>query len=149
MKKQVIRLTEGDLHRIIKESVNRIIKEGVFDNNNMDMSFNEINNISNIEINNIEGDNAIFNAFGKDGSQYQIYVSFYINEGQGVIPSHDYDLQDDYDSDTIDILKVSITKWNEMNEEEEIPYSKNISFEEKLKNDIEEYLLSNNMINNH
>ena len=149
MKKQVIRLTEGDLHRIIKESVNRIIKEGVFDNNNMDMSFNEINNISNIEINNIEGDNAIFNAFGKDGSQYQIYVSFYINEGQGVIPSNDYDLQDDYDSDTIDVLKVSITKWNEMNEEEEIPYSKNISFEEKLKNDIEEYLLSNNMINNH
>ena len=29
MKKQVIRLTEGDLHRIIKESVNRILKEDV------------------------------------------------------------------------------------------------------------------------
>ena len=28
MKKQLIRLTEGDLHRIIKESVNRILKEG-------------------------------------------------------------------------------------------------------------------------
>ena len=27
MKKQVIRLTESDLHRIIKESVNRILKE--------------------------------------------------------------------------------------------------------------------------
>lgn len=27
MKKQIIRLTEGDLHRIIKESVNRILKE--------------------------------------------------------------------------------------------------------------------------
>ena len=27
MKKQVIRLTEGDLHRIIKESVKRILKE--------------------------------------------------------------------------------------------------------------------------
>lgn len=27
MKKQVIRLTEGDLHRIIKESVNKILKE--------------------------------------------------------------------------------------------------------------------------
>lgn len=27
MKKQVIRLTEGDLHRIIRESVNRILKE--------------------------------------------------------------------------------------------------------------------------
>ena len=27
MKKQVIRLTEADLHRIIKESVNRILKE--------------------------------------------------------------------------------------------------------------------------
>ena len=28
MKKQVIKLTESDLHRIIKESVNRVIKEG-------------------------------------------------------------------------------------------------------------------------
>ncbi len=27
-KKQVIRLTEGDLHKIIKESVNRILNEG-------------------------------------------------------------------------------------------------------------------------
>ena len=27
MKKQLIRLTEGDLHRIIKESVNKILKE--------------------------------------------------------------------------------------------------------------------------
>ena len=27
MKKQIIRLTEGDLHRIIKESVNNILKE--------------------------------------------------------------------------------------------------------------------------
>ena len=29
--KQIIRLTESDLHRIIKESVNRILKEGVPD----------------------------------------------------------------------------------------------------------------------
>ncbi len=27
MRKQVVRLTEGDLHRIIKESVNRILRE--------------------------------------------------------------------------------------------------------------------------
>lgn len=27
MAKQLIRLTEGDLHRIIKESVNRVLKE--------------------------------------------------------------------------------------------------------------------------
>ena len=30
MAKQVIRLTEGDLHRIIKESVNRVLSEAVF-----------------------------------------------------------------------------------------------------------------------
>ena len=27
-KKQLIRLTEGDLHRVIKESVNKVLKEG-------------------------------------------------------------------------------------------------------------------------
>ena len=27
MKKQAIKLTEGDLHRIIKESVNKVLKE--------------------------------------------------------------------------------------------------------------------------
>ena len=31
MQKKLIRLTEGDLHRIIKESVNRILKESYFD----------------------------------------------------------------------------------------------------------------------
>lgn len=31
MKKQVIRLTEGDLHRVIKESVEKIVKEGKYD----------------------------------------------------------------------------------------------------------------------
>ena len=31
-KKQVIRLTESDLHRIVKESVNRILKEDVLGN---------------------------------------------------------------------------------------------------------------------
>lgn len=35
--KQVIRLTESDLHRIVKESVNKILKESVFDN----VSFND------------------------------------------------------------------------------------------------------------
>ncbi len=29
MNKKLIRLTEGDLHRIVKESVNRVLKEGV------------------------------------------------------------------------------------------------------------------------
>ena len=30
MNKKLIRLTEGDLHRIVKESVNRVLNEGVF-----------------------------------------------------------------------------------------------------------------------
>lgn len=29
MNKKLIRLTESDLHRIVKESVNRVMKEGV------------------------------------------------------------------------------------------------------------------------
>ena len=69
MKKQVIRLTEGDLHRIIKESVNRILSEDVFNNNNMSMPVFEIENINNMELNKIEGDVAIFNASGNDGSE--------------------------------------------------------------------------------
>ena len=32
MNKKLIRLTEGDLHRIVKQSVNKILKEGVGDN---------------------------------------------------------------------------------------------------------------------
>jgi hypothetical protein len=32
MNKKLIRLTESDLHRIVKESVNRIIREGLYDN---------------------------------------------------------------------------------------------------------------------
>lgn len=149
MKKQIIRLTEGDLHRIIKESVNRILKEDVFNNNNMSMPVFEIENINNIELNEIEGDVAIFNASGNDGSEYQIYVTFYTNEGRGTIPSHDYDVPDDYDGDTIDIVKVEITKWSDMNEEEDIPYTKDFEFEQSLSNEIENHLHSNGMINNH
>ena len=33
MNKKLIRLTEGDLHRIVKESVNRVLSEGKFINN--------------------------------------------------------------------------------------------------------------------
>ena len=29
--KQIIRLTESDLHKIVKEAVNKILKEGAFD----------------------------------------------------------------------------------------------------------------------
>ena len=148
MKKQIIRLTEGDLHRIIKESVNRILKEDVFNNNNMSMPVFEIENINNIELNNIEGDVAIFNASGNDGSEYQIYVTFHTIEGRGTIPSHDYDVPDDYDGDTIDIVKVEITKWNDINEED-IPYTKDFEFEQSLSNEIENHLHSNGMINNH
>lgn len=31
MNKKLIRLTESDLHKIVKESVNRVIKEATFD----------------------------------------------------------------------------------------------------------------------
>lgn len=31
MKKQIIRLTESDLHRIVKESVKKVLKEGIND----------------------------------------------------------------------------------------------------------------------
>ena len=30
-KKQIIRLTEGDLHRIVKESVNKVLRESILD----------------------------------------------------------------------------------------------------------------------
>ena len=42
MAKKIIRLTEGDLHRIVKESVNRILKE-VRDNSISDEEWDEIN----------------------------------------------------------------------------------------------------------
>ena len=42
MNKKIIRLTESDLHRIIKESVRRIIREGEFDKDGIYHSSNEI-----------------------------------------------------------------------------------------------------------
>ena len=30
MNKKLIRLTEGDLHRIVKESINRVLKEAAY-----------------------------------------------------------------------------------------------------------------------
>jgi hypothetical protein len=56
--KRIIRLTESDLHRIIKESVRRIIREDVLgnnwnaedafeDNSNDDFSNNNITSVSN------------------------------------------------------------------------------------------------------
>ena len=149
MKKKVLRLTESDLHNIIKRTVQRIIKEDVLNNNNMNMTVSEINNINYIEIDTIGNGEAVFNASGNDESQYQIYVKYYVSEGMGVIPSHDYDVPDDYDGDSIDIDSVAITKWNEMNEEEDIPYTKNMRFESILANKIEEYLHSYGEINNH
>lgn len=149
MKKKVLRLTESDLHNIIKRTVQRIIKEDVLDNNNINMTVSEISNINHIEIDTIENGEAIFNASGNDGSQYQIYVSYYISEGMGEIPSSDYDVPSDYDGDSIHVMSVTMTKWNDMNEEEEIPYSKNMRFESMLSSKIEEYLHSKGMINNH
>jgi hypothetical protein len=148
MKKQVIRLTEGDLNYLIKSTVNRILKEDIFNNNNMSMEASEIDNISYIEINDIEDGRATFNASGEDNSEYQIYVTYYVNKGMGEIPSSDYDVPSDFDSDSISIESVAITKWNDMNEEEDIPYSKNIGFEQELADQIEEYLHSHGEINN-
>ena len=140
MKKQIIRLTENDLHKIINSTVNRILREDVFNNNNMSISTSEIDNIKHIDIDTIENNDAIFNASGKDGSQYQIYVRFYINKGLGRIPSHDYDVPDDYDEDSVEIESIYMTKWNDMNEEEDIPYTKNIDLEQELEYQIERYL---------
>ena len=46
MEKKLIRLTEGDLHRIIKESVNKILNEVYQDNNGtfQDIDYSDIQN---------------------------------------------------------------------------------------------------------
>ena len=44
MKKQIVRLTENDLHRIINESVSKILKEDLDNNNSL---INELLNIKN------------------------------------------------------------------------------------------------------
>ena len=148
---KVYRLTENDLHNMIKNTVNRILKEGVLDNNNMSMETSVIDNIIKINLNDINKNTneVIFDGYGKDGSNYQIYVSFYISEGKGVIPSNDYDVPDDYDADVVEVDSVKITKWNEYDDEIELPYTKNYRFENELASRIEEYLHSNSMINNH
>ena len=42
-KKQIVKLTEGDLHRIIKESVNNVLKESNYTDN--DITYGMWNNI--------------------------------------------------------------------------------------------------------
>ena len=38
-KKQLVRLTESDLHRIIKESVNKVLKENLVNDKNVDITW--------------------------------------------------------------------------------------------------------------
>ena len=45
MNKKLIRLTESDLHRIVKESVKRVLREGEFDKDGIYHSSNEIDAI--------------------------------------------------------------------------------------------------------
>ena len=49
-----VRLTESDLHKIVKESVNRVLREGIDDNNDIEKAMSkkttytiEISNINN------------------------------------------------------------------------------------------------------
>ena len=50
MNKKLIKLTESDLHRIVKESVNRVLKEGSF-NPNDDGTFKDMKDGSTFNIN--------------------------------------------------------------------------------------------------
>lgn len=151
MKKIIYRLTENDLHNLIKETVTKILKEDVLDNNNMSVNTSVVNDIDDVELDTIDNkaNEAVFNGYGKDGSTYQIYAKFYVSEGEGVIPSYDYDVPDDYDADTINISDVHITKWNEDNEEIEVPYVNDFKFENELESQIEDELKSKYLINNH
>ena len=46
-------------------------------------------------------------------------------------------------------LGTGYTEIRDMNEEENIPYTKDFGFEQTLSNEIENHLHSNGMINNH
>ena len=95
-KKQVVRLTEGDLQRIIKESVNKVLKESDYDYRKRKWSGNELtkevyhayeylhNKFGNILYRAMENDfkdDELVDLISKRYIAFKQSLIFYMNEG--------------------------------------------------------------------
>lgn len=139
MKKKVFRLTENDLQNIIKNTVNRILNEDFIPQ--VTNSFDYKNDILQGKIDkcrvNWNDDECMIEAYGVSGAFYNIYVSFSCNVDRGM-QSTSYDVPDDPWETEVIIRNLEIIRWdNETNEEEKLPYEKDVNFERHLSNFIE------------
>ena len=122
MTKKIIRLTEGDLHKIIKESIKQILKE---DFDNMDYVSDIINGEfdKNQDVEDKDGYYEIYLICeGQSGTFYNIYVDATYTFTHGA-KSRDYDVPDDSDEFEIQIEKIIIKKFDEgLNDEIDLNY---------------------------
>lgn len=76
MNKRLIRLTESDLHRIVKESVNNIISNSKGYDDYIDVKYNETKNkLISLLSEAYQVINAYENEFGQDAINYDNYLS--------------------------------------------------------------------------
>ena len=124
MGKKIIRLTESDLHNIIKETVKKVIGENV-------MCENYISDILNGNIKehtfsyyncrlNYSKDTALLECNGVN-DYYEITATFDydVKEGQ---KSYDYDMPDDPDELYVTLKNVRVITFNEEGEEIDLKY---------------------------
>lgn len=110
MAKQIIRLTESDLHNIIKETVRNILKENIEGENYLfDILNGTFDDVVDVEKND-DFYQCHFIVEGESGEFYNIYANaiYFLTHGMG---SNDYDMPNDPDEfdvqlDSIDIKKV-------------------------------------------
>lgn len=135
MKKQIIRLTENDLHTIIENVVERMLNENA-KLNNFDY-INDILNASKIGKCNIQFINSTYGEgeleiIGESGINYNVkcFVTGKYIKG---MKSQDYDVPDDEDESHENITEVEITYYDE-NTNEWVELPKEIEEDENIKN---------------
>lgn len=154
MKKVILRLTESDIHNMIRSTVNRMLKEDV-----LSQGVGEFDYKSDILKGRIDGghisanDNEVeFEVIGKSGAEYSIYATVSCDVQRGM-RSMDYDVPDDPDECSAKIISLEIAKYDEeTNDWTPIPYKRDPRFERALEqyldvdfNDYEDWGTEDNM----
>ena len=118
MNKKLIRLTEADLHRIVRESVNKVLNEGKYVNNKPCFTNNELNIT--------RGDRDIWKKYFKEkGKEWDDFLDAYDKH-------QERQKNKDYEDDAfrkkrerellikmLDFMGISLDKWKRMDKEKQ------------------------------
>ena len=136
MGKKIVRLTENDIKNIIIETVNKLVEDFSMQESNLydDMVEGLIQNgASQIYVNAEQNDYAEMEIEGVSGQIY--FLKVYLDHKQAVT-NGDYYTEDEYETNTT-INDISITYYDENNEEHNLEYVKDENFEQELLNYID------------